>query len=137
MITFRGIKSGPVPFLRFLIRNLQLKQQNTRQKKRVRHLLVRVKERRCASMMGKAHRCAGAQSAYQWCVRRTGMRACKVRNLVDSLWRIRHNDISVHQKHLRHLAIKVYKPLMILNSFVLSSRTTLFLTIQEMEKLAF
>ena len=39
-----------------------------------------------------------------------------------------HNDISIHQKYLKHLAIKVYKS-QTQNSCGLSSKTNLFPTI--------
>ena len=58
MITYRGIKSGPVAFVGFLNLKPYFTIETTTQdkKKRVRHLLVRVKARRRVLMMGKACR---------------------------------------------------------------------------------
>ena len=55
MITFRGIKSGPVAFQGFLSLKPYFTIETTTQgkKKRVRRLLVRVKARRRVLMMGK------------------------------------------------------------------------------------
>ena len=63
MVSFRGIKSGPVAFLGFLSLKLYLTIETITQdkKRRVRRLLVSKgaqvhKARRLVSMMGKVHR---------------------------------------------------------------------------------
>ena len=67
MINFRGVKSGPVTFLRFLSLKAYLTIEIITQDKkiRVRHLLVSKARRRVrrVSMMGKARRREGAQGA--------------------------------------------------------------------------
>ena len=65
MINFRGVKSGPVTFLRFLSLKAYLTIEIITQDKkiRVRHLLVSKARRRVrrVSMMGKARRREGVQ----------------------------------------------------------------------------
>ena len=69
MITFRGIKSGPVAFLGFLSLKPFLAIETTQHKTkkgRVKHLFMRVNARRRVRrlfMMGKARRRKGVQGA--------------------------------------------------------------------------
>ena len=58
MISFRKIKSGPVPFLGLLSFKpyFTIEKTQHKTKKHLRYLLVRVKARRRVLMMGKARR---------------------------------------------------------------------------------